>query len=179
MVGRADKLTGHKVVLKPFLESDITSAYISWLNDPEVVKYSNQRFIQHTESSCRAYLDGFRCTPNLFLSVRTLSGDSLIGTMTTYFDPNHGTADIGIMIGDKTKWSGGYGQDAWDTLLRHLIKTEQVRKVTAGTMAPNQPMIKVIERSGMTLESNRYQHELLDGQPVDILYFSVFKNQTK
>lgn len=179
MIGFADELVGRIVVLKPFLESDVTSTYVSWLNDPDVVKYSNQRFVEHTERSCRAYLGGFRRTPHLFLSVRTLDGHLPIGTMTTYFEPDHGIADIGIMIGDKMKWGTGYGQDAWDTLLRHLVRTRQVRKVTAGTMAPNKAMIRVFERSGMHQEGRREKQLLLEGEEVDVLYFARFLKNGK
>ncbi|MCC6247256.1 MAG: hypothetical protein IT499_05810, partial [Rubrivivax sp.] len=36
-------LRGRRVRLRPFTAADITDAYIGWLNDPEVVRYSNQR----------------------------------------------------------------------------------------------------------------------------------------
>ena len=35
---------GHRVVLGLFNEAHIGKKYLGWLNDPEVVRYSNQRF---------------------------------------------------------------------------------------------------------------------------------------
>lgn len=172
------QLSGRKVLLRPFLQSDITPEYISWLNDPEVVRHSNQRFVLHTESSCRAYLDSFRNTPNLFLSVRTLTDNLFIGTMTAYVSLPHGTVDIGILIGQKSMWGSGIGQDAWDTLLNWFIEHRRIRKVTAGALSSNKAMIRIMERSGMRREAIRPKQELLDGEPLDICYYGKFGPMT-
>ncbi|MFH2135423.1 MAG: GNAT family protein [Pseudomonadota bacterium] len=167
-------LLGEKVLLSHFVESDITSEYISWLNDPQVVRFSNQRFVCHTEKSCQNYYDSFANSPNLFICVRTLNDNVAVGTMTAYVSPHHETVDIGIMIGRRSVWGAGVGQDAWNTLLNWFIGQRRIRKVTAGAMRCNAPMIKLMERSGMKLEATRSKQELLDGVPHDILYYSKF-----
>jgi hypothetical protein len=43
--------------LRPFEAADINATYLGWLNDPEVTRYSNQRFHQHTPESCAANLE--------------------------------------------------------------------------------------------------------------------------
>ena len=48
-----DPLPGKQVFLRPFTLADISAEYIAWLNDPRVVRYSNQRFLTHTRESCR------------------------------------------------------------------------------------------------------------------------------
>jgi RimJ/RimL family protein N-acetyltransferase len=69
------------------------------------------------------------------------------------------------------------GQDAWNTLLNWFIDERRVRKVTAGTMRCNAPMVKLMERSEMTLEAVRPQQELLDGVPQDMLYYGKFRDR--
>ena len=174
-----NQLTGSKVLLRPFLQSDITPEYISWLNDPDVVRFSNQRFIKHTEESCRAYLESFRGTPNLFLSVRTKANDLPAGTMTAYFSLPHGTVDMGILIGRKSVWGLGYGQDAWETLLDWLFYSRGVRKVTAGTLSCNNPMKRIIEKSGMLFEGLRRQQEIVEGVAYDLLYYGKISEAPK
>ncbi len=173
-----NQLVGRKVLLRPFLPSDITPEYISWLNDPEVVRYSNQRFIKHTEASCRAYWETFRDTPNLFLSVRTQADDLPVGTMTAYVSLPHGTVDIGILIGRKSVWGTGIGQDAWDALVRWYIEQRRIRKVTAGALSSNKGMIRIMERSGMHCEAIRPKQELLDGEPLDMHYYGKYGHVT-
>lgn len=172
MKERFDRLVGGKILLRPFLQSDITAEYTSWLNDPEVVRYSNQRFIRHTQTSCRAYWESFRDTPNLFLSVRTLTDDLPVGTMTAYVCLPHGTVDIGILIGQKSLWGAGIGQDAWSALLTWLERQKDVRKITAGTLNINKGMIRIMERSGMQCEAIRSKHEIVGGEICDVLLYA-------
>lgn len=166
---------GTKVLLLPFTQSDIVDQYIGWLNDPLVVRFSNQRFRRHDEASCRSYLASFEGTDNLFLSVRRAHDAVAIGTLTAYVARNHETADVGILIGDTTVWGQGFGQDAWDTILNWLLQSAGVRKITAGTLVCNGSMIKLFERSGMHWEATRRAQEIVDGQVEDIVYYARFR----
>ena len=87
---------GSKVYLTLFALDDITPEYIGWLNDKEVVKFSNQRFFKHTYKTSVNYLQSFEGTSNLFLAIKDLSSKQTIGTMTAYISEHHQTADIGI-----------------------------------------------------------------------------------
>lgn len=166
-------LRGRQVRLESFVEADLTPAYVGWLNDPQVVRFSNQRFHTHTLDSCRVYLAGFEQSPNLFLSVKTLGGRP-IGTMSAYRSVPHGTVDVGIMIGEREYWSAGYGQDAWDTLIGWLLAQEEIRKVTAGALACNKGMVRLMERSGMTLEGVRRAQEIVEGEPQNVVLYGKF-----
>lgn len=165
-------LRGEKVLVRPFSERDINASYIGWLNDPDVVRFSNQRFLVHDQESCKRYLATFAGTANMFMGVHLLSEDRLIGTMTAYVEPHHGTVDVGIMIGDKSVWGRGYGQEAWDLVIRWLLQREDIRKLTAGTLACNHSMVKLMERSGMSLECRRKEQEVVEGLRIDILYYA-------
>ncbi|WP_225739423.1 GNAT family N-acetyltransferase [Chlorobium phaeovibrioides] len=169
-------LVGEKVVLKPFTVADITQEYVAWLNDSEVVKYSNQRFRQHTIESCRSYLASFEGTDNLFIKIERKIDGYFVGTMTAYVSMPHQTVDIGIMVGYKLVWGSGIGQDAWSTLMNWFLSQGTLRKVTAGTMQSNEGMIKLMKRSGMVLEAMRPKQELLNGQPQDMLYYGKFRD---
>jgi ribosomal-protein-alanine N-acetyltransferase len=157
-----------------FTTKDITTEYIAWLNDPQVVKYSNQRFICHTEESCQSFLRSFDNSDNIFVNIRMQENELAIGTMTAYVSRQHETVDIGIMIGDCSVWGRGLGQDAWNTLLNWFINQRRIRKATAGTMRCNRPMIKLMERSGMSLEAVRTRQEMFDGNPQDMLLYQKF-----
>lgn len=170
-------LKSKRVFLRPFAESDICPEYISWLNDPIVVRYSNQRFLTHTEASCRGYFESFAGTPNLFLSVRLVEDDQAVGTMTAYRSPHHGTVDIGILMGRRAVWGTGLGQEAWDALVEWCVRQPDIRKVTAGAMQSNTAMIRIMERSGMSHEATRAQQELLDGVPQDLVHFARFSDR--
>ena len=96
--------------------------------------------------------------------------------MTVYAVKQHGTADIGILIGNKSNWGKGYGLDAWKTLSDWLISTCNIRKITAGTLAKNIGMKKIFEHSGMHQEGSRIAQELVDGIPMEVIYFARFRD---
>jgi len=169
-------LTGRKVALRPFGPDDVTAAYLGWLNDPEVVRYSNQRFRRHDSASSAAYLASFAGTDHLFLSIRRLADGAAVGTMTAYRNRHHGTVDVGIMVGDRGAWGQGIGQDAWNTLSDWLLGPGRMRKLTCGTLACNRPMRAIAERSGMILEAVRRDQEIVDGVLQDMLYFARFRS---
>lgn len=168
-------ITGERLHLSPFTEADITADYVRWLNDPEVVRFSNQRFRYHDEESCLAYLRTFADSDNLFLAIRPCGDKRLIGTMTAYVSSHHGTADMGLLIGERGLWGQGFGLEAWNLLLDYLLRDRKLRKITAGTLRCNLGMTRIMERSGMRLEAVRSQQEMVDGEPQDVLHFAKFR----
>lgn len=168
-------LAGQQVDLRRFTAADITANYMGWLHDAEALRYSNQRFRSHTRESCQAYLDSFTGTPNLFLAIELRADHRVIGTMTAYVATPHGTADMGILVGDRSVWGRGIGLDAWQTLLGYLLGTVRLRKITGGTLRCNRAMVRIMERSGMGLEAVRSQQEIVDGKPEDALYYARFR----
>jgi ribosomal-protein-alanine N-acetyltransferase len=171
------RLEGEKTVLMPFAAADISADYVGWLGDPEVVRYSNQRFVTHSAESCARYLESFAGTGNLFLKILRKSDGVHVGTMTAYYSVPHRTVDVGIMVGRRDAWGKGIGQDAWNTLLAWLLEQACIRKLTAGTMRCNGAMVRLMERSGMSLEAVRPDQELLDGAPQDLVYYGKFPDR--
>ncbi len=169
------ELIGERVVLTQFSASDITDDYIGWLNDLQVVRYSNQRFFQHTRESAFSYFVSFSGSCNHFISIKLKGNNFPIGTMTAYKAQQHGTADIGLLIGDKRYWGKGFGLDAWKLLLNYLLEQEGVRKVTGGTLRVNIAMLRIMERTGMQLEAVRRDQEMVEGVPCDTLYYAKFR----
>lgn len=162
--------------LRIFEETDITDQYISWLNDPEVVRYSNQRFLEHDKESCQIYFDSMKSASALFILIEhDLEGS--VGTMSIHVNTNHSTADIGILIGQRSIWGKGVGQGAWKAVLRLLEDSGYIRKITAGTLSCNEGMKRLALRSGMIEEGRRRKQEIVDGEACDIIYFCRFCNE--
>ena len=171
----APHLVGGNVIVRRFAESDLSDTYVGWLNDPEVVKYSNQRFKAHSLASCRAYFESFAGSDNLFLAI-CLADGRMVGTMTVYRAMMHGTADVGIMLGDRTIWGQGVGQKAWSMVIDWLLGLGDIRKVTAGTLGCNSGMLLLMQRAGMQQEAVRRAQEIVDGVAQDVIYYARFRN---
>jgi ribosomal-protein-alanine N-acetyltransferase len=167
-------LAGGRVLVRPFTVGDISEAYLDWLRDPEVVRFSNQRFRTHTQKSCQAYLASFKDSANNFLSICDKNNGAMLGTLTVYRSVPHGTADIGIMIGERQVWGQGIGTEAFCLVLSVLKGSGAIRKITAGAMVANRAMVQIMQKAGMRHEATRYAQELLDGKPVDVVYYALF-----
>ena len=163
-----------RLCIRPFLPKDVTPGYLGWLNDPVVTRYSNQRFRHHNLESCINYQRSFAASDNSFLLIQHLEDSVAIGTMTVYRNTDHGTADIGLMIGNRNYWRQGLGLEAWRGVVEYITKEPKIRKVTGGTARPNTGMTRIMEESGMKLEATRHQHELIEGEAVDLLYYALF-----
>jgi [ribosomal protein S5]-alanine N-acetyltransferase len=170
------EIIGDCIRLRPFTELDISNIFISWLNDKEVVKYSNQRLIRHTHNTCLDYLNNFSSTSNIYLAIENKETKELYGTMTGYVSIHHNTADIGLMVGNKKSWGLGIGCEAWALLMNYLFSYCKIRKVTGGTLRENFSMVRIMEKNGMIPDGVKIKQELVDGTPVDILYFCKFAN---
>ncbi len=168
-------IEGKIVKLKKFTKRNINEHYLTWLNDPEVVKYSNQRFAKHSRATCIKYLKSFDATTNLFLAIYLKNEDIYLGTMTVYISDEHETADIGIMIGDRNWWGHSIGGDAWNTIQCWLLEKACIRKVTGGTLGCNKSMINIMLSKGMEPDGIRKEQELVGGEPQDVLYFAKFR----
>lgn len=165
-----------RLFLVPFSEEHLTEKYVGWLNDPAVVRFSEQRFVKHTIESCRTYMHSYDTGPHYFWAiVSRVPTEGHIGNINAVLDINNGSADIGIIIGETSTWGKGYGREAFTAIVAFLFQDTGTRKVTAGTMAANIGMLKIMERAGMTNDGRRIRHYLFQGQEVDLVHAALFK----
>ena len=169
-----DELTTDRLLIRRFSESDLTAGYVPWLNDPAVVKYSEQRHVNHTLDSCLDYFERFREGDDLFLAlVERDLGLGHVGNLTVTVDRFNGVADVAIIIGEFEARGKGYGKEAWTCITEFLLAQPRVRKVTAGTMALNVPMLRLMKAAGMVEEGRRQGQFLLDGSEVDLVMGAI------
>ncbi len=163
-------LTTPRLRLEPFTVAHITPEYLAWLNDPVLMRFSEQRHKSHTFETALEHLDFCRLNHSWFWAI--YFGSDMIGTLTAH-GHSYGIVDMGILIGSEFG-DCGYGLEAWTAALEYLRKQPHVRKVTAGTLAANLPMLKLLQRAGMQPDGRRTQHYVIDGQPVDVCYYAIW-----
>jgi len=164
--------------ITPFSEAYLSSRYVSWLNDPEVVRYSEQRHKKHTLESCQQYWQSFKDSPNYFWAINTVDTEfGHIGNINADIDEHNSTASVGIMIGERSVWGKGYGLEAWSAVCHYLVNDIGIRKVTAGTLALNKGMLRIMEKSGMIADGRWSRHYVVDGGEVDIIFAAFFRNE--
>lgn len=149
-----------------------TARQVSWLNDPEVMRFSEQRHREHSMDSQGRYIDLFKDGSHIWGIYRVDTRDH-IGNISAMHDKPNKVSDVGIMIGESGLWGQGYASEAWHTICNWLLAKEggEVRKLEAGCMRDNMAMLKIIRSSGFTEEGERKNHSLLGGSPVGMVLF--------
>ena len=89
-------------------------AHIRWLNNKELMKYSEQRHHTHTLQSQRKYLASFDHVHSFFWEITPHDMQYPLGSATAYCDWQNKTADIGILIAAFQQ--RGYGTEAWQAV---------------------------------------------------------------
>lgn len=154
----------------------IASTMVGWLNDDEITKYSEQRHRKHTVRSQMSYMrraaihDGL--VPTGLWGIWRKDVVGIIGSITACWDKPNDVANIGIMIGDKENMGKGYGYEAWATLCDNLL----VRKIEAGCMAINRPMMSICSKYGMMEEGRQEDHFIVgENETCDLVHWGKIR----
>jgi RimJ/RimL family protein N-acetyltransferase len=161
----------------PFAEEHLTPRYVAWLNDPDIMRFSEQRHLTHTLETCRRYWRSFDGSGNSFWAI--VARDATfghLGNMTVHVDQRHSVADIGILIGQRSVWGQGYGTEAWRAMCEHLFSDKAIRKISAGTLATNAPMLGIMRTVGMVDDGRRIRQHVEEGDEVDLVHAALFRD---
>jgi len=165
-------MTQHLIMRPP--EPRAAPLVVGWLNDPEVVKFSEQRHKQHTvESQLNYWKSPATYEPNL-VRIIELQENYAIGSISATIDQKNNIADVGILIGDKSQWGRGFGYEAWECVCNYLFFERKIRKIEAGCMSINKPMIRLCEKYMMRLEGTKIAHFDVGGMTSDMLMYGKF-----
>ena len=164
-----------QIVLRPFSEAHVSDVYLSWLRDPAVTRFSEQRHRTHSRGSALDYRRRMLQAGNLFLAVHLGDGsEAHIGNITASFDAPNRVADIGILLGAPQARGRGIGYEAWMKMMALVAETGRADKITGGCLAPNVAMVRIMEKAGMQPDGRRVAQMLWEGQRVDVVHFAAF-----
>lgn len=153
-------------------ECTCMSSHIAWLNDRELMKYSEQRYQEHTIDTQLQYIRSFNEITRFWWEISP-HGWPAVGSINAFIDPYNETADVGILIG--VMQMRGYGTEAWQAVCDWLLKERPIRKIEAGCMSVNEPMLKIFYKTGMQIEGRRNAHFLFENKPVDLIQAARFR----
>ena len=156
------------IKLVKFKEIFITKTMIDWLNNKNLMRYSEQRFFKHSKVSCiKFYLDNLR-NKNLYYAI--FDENRHVGNVRAVIDKFNSVADIGILIAYQNK---GYGNIAWKKMM-NILEKRGVRKITGGTMIANKAMIRIFKNNRMKLEYKKIKHFKLQKKFIDLVGYCYF-----
>ena len=151
--------------LVPFSDRFLTDRYVSWLNDPETVKFSEQRHVRHTWGSCRDWL----CADDRIVLAIMADGRH-IGNVAADLDRPNRVADVSILLGEER--GKGHGKEAFGRFCAGMLVN--MRLVTCGTMDCNVPMKRIAWAAGMWELGRIRKRFLVDGREVDLVRYGRY-----
>ncbi len=171
------KLIGEKYYLKTLLPEDVTDKYVSWLNDPEINRFLEVRFIKSTLENTREFIGSFDNNNKYIFGIHSLNNDMHVGNITLYKNTQHNTACFGYLIGEKEYWGRGAALEAITLLLDFAFEKLNIRKVWGGAYLKNIPSIFNFKRLGFLQEARLRKQCLDEDKYYDTLMFGIFKEE--
>jgi len=115
---------------------------------------------------------------NFFFAIRTLDGNELIGFIgVDSIRWNHGTAWVGVGIGNREYWSKGYGTDAIREMLRYAFRELNLHRITLDVFGYNKRAIRSYEKAGFTHEGTIRQWINRDGKRWDVVFMGILRSE--
>ncbi len=168
-------LSGKKIILRPRDKQKDLKKVVYWINNQEVIQYLAARFPQ-TRKEEEEWLDRKR-ENDITLAIETKKGLYIGNIGLHQIDYLNGTAEIGIMIGDKDYWSKGFGFDAEMTLLNYGFNTLNLRKIAHRAELRNEKSVGLAKKCGGTKEGLMKKHIFKAGQYRDMIFLAIFKSR--
>ena len=151
-------LESNQIYLRSLELSDATITYASWLSDPEVLKYLEVRFSPpQTPDLLKKFITQCNISADVLLLGIFLNNDRRhIGNIKLGpVDWNHKSADIGLLVGEKSEWGKGLASMAISLVTDYAFSHLRLCKLTASCYADNEGSLKAFLRAGYAMEGRR------------------------
>lgn len=181
------RLEGTKVYLRPFEREHLEDPrYISWLRDYQVMRYigRSEYFRPFGFEMVQDYIESLWKNPYVsFFAVHDRKDEAFVGTAKLSYLDETGketrTADVGIMVGDRTRWGQGLAGNAVQTVCSHAFTDLEARKLTAGANGSNPAVLRLFERLGFVEEGRLRRKLLVEETYHDHVLLGCFKEEYK
>lgn len=166
-------ITGNAVILREKRVADAREDY-TWEVDPELSYLDAGSPTTMTFSQYLAEyvddLDTFLPTSRRF-AIDTLDGKH-IGNCSYYnISQTKGTAELGIMIGDRNYWGKGYGTDTVTTLVNYIFGQTDLKRIYLKTLDSNIRAQQCFQKCGFT----EYDHMVKSN--IHFILMEINRNQ--
>jgi RimJ/RimL family protein N-acetyltransferase len=151
-----------------------------WINDREVTRYLAMRY-EMSRLAEEGWLRDLCSKPmalgTAFFAIETRDGHHIGNINLFRAVPEEQKADLGIMIGEKSYWSQGYGTDALRTLLRFAFSEMNLHRVMLTVYAFNDRAQAAYRKAGFVEEGRRREAVFTEGAYHDIVVMSVLRDE--
>ena len=155
--------------------------FVEWLNDPEVRQYISLN-LPISQANEEGWFENMLKRPaeEQPFAIEIREGESwrLVGNC-GFFDIDRvaSSAEVGILIGDKTYWNKGYGTEVMRLLLKIGFQTLNLNRIFLRVDKANKGGIRAYEKAGFKHEGCLRQGVFSNGCYEDMLLMSVLRSE--
>ena len=180
----ADKMAfaeGSLVILRPLQRADINERYLSWLNDPEVTRYTETGTFPTTAEDLENYYRSVTGSKNdvMLAVVDKKSGRHIGNVKLGPIQWVHRRATFGILIGEKDFWGKGVGLEATRLMVEYGFQRLNLHRIDLGVFAEHEAAVRCYEQAGFKIEGRMREDLFLDGEYKDRLRMGLLRSEYK
>jgi len=160
--------------LKIFDKSFIGEKYLSWLEDPETVRFLEIRFKKFDLQDLYDYYNSIDWKSRYFFALVDTVDNTHIGNATLYnVNSHHLTFDLGLIIGDKKYWGGHYSEYSVALLLYYAFEILKMRRFFGGAISRNFKTIFLLKKMGFELSHIKKEAYIFEGELVSQIVYTI------
>ena len=164
-----------KIFLKELQIKDVTKEYVSWMNNKEIIKYTEidkkqnlksvKAYVKDKSKSKYEYLFGIYV--NEKNNLKKHIGNIKLGPINF----KHKFSEISYFIGDKNNWKKGYGTEAIRKICLISKKRFKLKKLQAGFNQQNKGSRKVLIKNNFKLEGIFKSQRIIKNKRFDSYWY--------
>jgi RimJ/RimL family protein N-acetyltransferase len=168
--------------IRPLERKDLP-LFVEWLSDPQVMEnlgIHNLISMAREERWFESILEHSEDEHPYVIEINENGKWRVIGNMSLFrINSIDRSAEIGIVIGDKTRWNKGYGCEAMKLMVRRGFNDLGLHRIELRVFDSNPRGIRCYEKAGFVHESRLRQAAWKNGRFVDVLIMSVLQPEWK
>jgi RimJ/RimL family protein N-acetyltransferase len=177
--GVHDGLSGHKVRLRALVSADQPTLR-SYINDPEVLRYSNI-YKPVTDLQQDQWWHSALTDPNVvWFGIDDISqgNPALVGTCCLVdIDWVSRQTELRLRIGDRAAWGRSLGSEACALLLRFGFQHLNLDRIWLRVFAPNERALRLYQRLGFVVEGRLRRAWTFQGVTDDVIVMGLLREE--
>lgn len=168
---------GKRVSLRQIEPEDCNSFYVTWLNDPDVIRYMETKWSEQTIESITQFVKTQRDSIDsvLFAIINNETGRHIGNIKIGPIHPHYKHADISYFIGDKTCWNKGLATEAVRLVCRFGFEELGLHRIEAGAYDVAKSSQAILLKNGFRKEGIFKEQVFFENRWIDVYRYALMK----
>jgi RimJ/RimL family protein N-acetyltransferase len=163
------------LTLRVLSKGDITKKYINWLNQSNIMRFTEQNGKTHDQVSTEEFVHSCYLNEGTFLFGIFFNKVHIGNIKLGPINFTHQIADVSYVIGDRDYWGRGIATIVIKAVTNFGFNELNLHKINAGTYENNIGSIKALQKCGFNQEGLFIDEINFQGERINSLRFGLIK----